>query len=133
MSEIKTTPGAAYLHFTTNETIAGRNGKRSQSPKRARGGHVVRHFIAARQRERLWIDLRRRPKKHGPSEWSSSLSERFGTARAGNSAKMFRYSTHIENDSMLNTPPCFSIYVLMLVTRWVQNWAGSGHGKNQPR
>jgi len=33
---------------------------------------------------------------------------------------MLRYSTHIENRSLYNTPPCFSIYILALVTRWLK-------------
>jgi phosphoserine aminotransferase len=33
--------------------------------------------------------------------------------------KFFRYSTHIEENSLYNTPSCFTIYVIMLVTRWL--------------
>ena len=33
---------------------------------------------------------------------------------------MFRYKTHIEENSLYNTPPCFAIYIMMLVTRWIQ-------------
>ena len=32
---------------------------------------------------------------------------------------MFKYKTHIEENSMYNTPPCFTIYICMLVTRWI--------------
>jgi len=34
---------------------------------------------------------------------------------------MFQYRTHVDKDSMFNTPPCFSIYMLMLVTRWLKS------------
>ncbi|MFP6598751.1 MAG: 3-phosphoserine/phosphohydroxythreonine transaminase, partial [Candidatus Hydrogenedentota bacterium] len=37
---------------------------------------------------------------------------------------IFRYQTHIDNDSMFNTPPCFSVYLLMLVTRWLKAQGG---------
>ena len=33
---------------------------------------------------------------------------------------MLRYSTHIDSRSLYNTPPCFSIYILALVTRWLK-------------
>ena len=33
---------------------------------------------------------------------------------------MFKYKTHIEKDSLFNTPPCFGIYILMLVTRYMR-------------
>jgi phosphoserine aminotransferase len=34
------------------------------------------------------------------------------------------YRIHIENDSMLNTPPVFAIYVSMLTLRWLKNSGG---------
>ncbi len=37
---------------------------------------------------------------------------------------MLRYETHIQNDSMYNTPPVFPIYVSMLTMRWLKNLGG---------
>jgi phosphoserine aminotransferase len=37
---------------------------------------------------------------------------------------MFTYKTHAENDSMYNTPPCYSIYVCGLVLDWIKNTVG---------
>ena len=37
---------------------------------------------------------------------------------------MFRYSTHAENGSMFNTPPCYCIYILGLVLEWLENLGG---------
>ncbi|HSB91508.1 MAG TPA: 3-phosphoserine/phosphohydroxythreonine transaminase [Flavitalea sp.] len=37
---------------------------------------------------------------------------------------MMDYRNHIENGSMLNTPPVFSIYVCMLTLRWLKNLGG---------
>lgn len=37
---------------------------------------------------------------------------------------MFNYQTHSDNDSMFNTPPCYSIYVCMLVLDWLKNEIG---------
>lgn len=34
------------------------------------------------------------------------------------------YRTHIENKSMLNTPPVFAIYVSMLTLRWIKKMGG---------
>ena len=33
---------------------------------------------------------------------------------------MFKYKTHADNGSMFNTPPCFSIYVMGLVLKWLK-------------
>ncbi len=37
---------------------------------------------------------------------------------------MFNYQIHADNDSMYNTPPCYSIYVCKLVLEWVKNEIG---------
>jgi phosphoserine aminotransferase len=37
---------------------------------------------------------------------------------------MFRYKTHADNGSMFNTPPCFAIYVVNLVLKWLQGLGG---------
>jgi phosphoserine aminotransferase len=37
---------------------------------------------------------------------------------------MFNYQTHSENGSMFNTPPCYSIYICMLVLDWLKNEIG---------
>ena len=37
---------------------------------------------------------------------------------------MFNYQTHSDNGSMFNTPPCYSIYICMLVLDWIKNQIG---------
>ncbi len=37
---------------------------------------------------------------------------------------MFDYKTHAENDSMFNTPPCYTIYVAGLVLKWIKKLGG---------
>lgn len=37
---------------------------------------------------------------------------------------MLKYSTHAENDSMYNTPPCFPIYMSKLVLEWLRDFGG---------
>lgn len=37
---------------------------------------------------------------------------------------MFNYQIHADNDSMYNTPPCYSIYVCKLVLEWIKNEIG---------
>lgn len=38
---------------------------------------------------------------------------------------MFDYRAHIENGSMLNTPPVFAVYVCMLTLRWLKENGGA--------
>jgi len=37
---------------------------------------------------------------------------------------MFRYKTHADKGSMFNTPPCFGIYIVGLVCKWLQDLGG---------
>ena len=37
---------------------------------------------------------------------------------------MLRYSTHIENNSLYNTPPVFAVYATMLTLRWLKKNGG---------
>ncbi len=37
---------------------------------------------------------------------------------------MLNYAIHAKNDSLYNTPPCFSIYISMLVFRWLKKLGG---------
>ena len=37
---------------------------------------------------------------------------------------MFKYSTHADNGSMYNTPPCYNIYIAGLVLEWIRDEIG---------
>ena len=37
---------------------------------------------------------------------------------------MLNYKTHADNGSMFNTPPCYAIYICMLVLDWLKNTVG---------
>ena len=37
---------------------------------------------------------------------------------------MFKYQIHADNDSMFNTPPCYTIYMAKLVLEWIKNEVG---------
>lgn len=37
---------------------------------------------------------------------------------------MFRYKTHADKGSMFNTPPCFAIYTIGLVLKWLKGMGG---------
>jgi phosphoserine aminotransferase len=37
---------------------------------------------------------------------------------------MFRYKTHAEKGSMFNTPPCFAVYTIGLVCKWLKKIGG---------
>ncbi len=37
---------------------------------------------------------------------------------------MLNYQTHADNDSMFNTPPCYTIYIAGLVFKWIKKMGG---------
>ncbi len=37
---------------------------------------------------------------------------------------MFNYQVHADNDSLYNTPPCFTIYMCKLVLEWIKDMGG---------
>ncbi|MDA3833909.1 MAG: aminotransferase class V-fold PLP-dependent enzyme, partial [Spirochaetales bacterium] len=37
---------------------------------------------------------------------------------------MLRYKTHADKDSMFNTPPCFAMYCVGLVCKWLKAHGG---------
>lgn len=37
---------------------------------------------------------------------------------------MFNYKTHADNNSLYNTPPCYSIYICKLVLEWIEKLGG---------
>ena len=37
---------------------------------------------------------------------------------------MLSYKTHVDKDSMFNTPPCFAIYTVQLVLKWLEETVG---------
>jgi phosphoserine aminotransferase len=44
---------------------------------------------------------------------------------------MLRYATHAETDSMYNTPPCYSIYMMGKVLKWVEKNGGAAGMKKR--
>lgn len=125
----KRTADAAYLHITSNNTIAGT--RFTKLPKPTPGVPMLSDMSS---------DIMSRPfdindfgmvyagaqKNLGPSGMALVILRKDLAARTDDSKvpTMLRYSTYIENDSMFNTPPTFAIYMLALVTDWVREQGG---------
>ncbi len=124
--ELDLTPGAAYLHITSNETIAGTQWK--EFPK------VDMPLVAD-----MSSDIFSKPfdvspfgiiyagaqKNLGPSGVTLIIMRKALADKVSDKVpQILRYKTHIEANSLYNTPPCFSIYMVMLVTRWLKDRGG---------
>jgi phosphoserine aminotransferase len=120
--DLKLTPGAAYLHLTSNETISGAQWKSfpsSSAPLVAdMSSDILSRPFNAKPFSLIYAGAQ---KNLGPSGVTVvALRKDFAEKESKTLPTMLRYSTHIENKSMYNTPPCFSIYILALVTRWLK-------------
>jgi phosphoserine aminotransferase len=118
-AELKLTPGAAYLHLTSNETIEGTQMKvfpTCDAPIVAdMSSDILSRPIDAGQFGLIYAGAQ---KNIGPAgvtlvvirrDLAERVSERVPT--------IFRYKTHLAENSLYNTPPCFAIYLLALTTR----------------
>ncbi len=121
INSLNWTPDAAYAHITSNETIAGTQLKsfpKTQAPLVAdMSSDILSRPIDARAFDVIYAGAQ---KNLGPSGMAlvvikKELAERCSTSIPA----MLRYKTFVEENSLYNTPPCFGIYMLMLVTRWI--------------
>ncbi len=120
-AELRWSPAAAYAHITTNETISGTQWPampETPSPLIAdMSSDILSKPVDVRKFGLLYAGAQ---KNIGPAGVALVILRKELAARASaRTPKFFRYTTHIENDSMYNTPPTFAIYVCALVTRWL--------------
>ncbi len=128
-SEWKLTPGAAYMHITSNNTIAGTQYR--TLPEAPAGVPLIADMssdIMSRpfDASKFGLIYAGAQKNLGPSGVAlviikKELAERTNVDKV---PTMLRYATYIENGSMFNTPPTFGIYMLQLVTDWVLEQGG---------
>lgn len=119
--ELKLTPGAAYVHITSNETISGAQWKtfpKTDAPLVAdmSSDFMSRPFDVSQ----FGLIYAGAQKNLGPSGVTLVIIRKDLAEQAPEKLPtMLKYSTHIEENSLYNTPPTFGIYILALVTRWV--------------
>lgn len=121
-AELKLTPGAAYVHITTNETISGAQWKtfpKTDAPLVAdMSSDILSRPFDAKQFGLIYAGAQ---KNLAPAGMALVIMRKELAERVPATVPtMMQYKTHIEEDSMYNTCPCFTIYMYMLVTRWIK-------------
>lgn len=116
------TDQAAYLHITTNETISGAQWQMMpacNAPLVAdMSSDILSRPMDASRFDLIYAGAQ---KNLGPSGVTLVVVRKDWAAQAPESLPdILRYAAHIDKQSMYNTPPCFGIYMLMLVTRWLK-------------
>jgi phosphoserine aminotransferase len=129
-SELKLTPGAAFVHMTSNNTIEGTEFKTlpdvgdvplvsdTSSDMFSRPIDISRHALIYSGAQ----------KNMGPAGVvvviiRDDLVQRSAEKKAA-LATMLNYAVHAENSSLYNTPPSFAVYALGLVMKWLLKQGG---------
>jgi phosphoserine aminotransferase len=125
--ELKLTTNAAYVHFTSNNTIFG-----TQWKAEPQAGDVPLVCDTSSDMFSRPIDVARygliyagAQKNLGPSGVTLVIIREDLLPRSAKSLPtMLNYAVHAENGSMFNTPPCFGIYLMGLVATWALGQGG---------
>ena len=121
------TPGAAYVHVTSNETIAGTEIKKfpkTEAPLIAdMSSDILSRPIDITQFGMIYAGAQ---KNLGPSGVTLAVIRKDLIERAPETLPtMLQYRTQAKENSLYNTPPTFGIYILMLVSRWLLSKGGA--------
>jgi len=121
-SELKLTPGAAYVHITSNNTIEGTEWKGLPD---VGGAPLVSDtssdmFSGPIDVSRHALIYAGAQKNMGPAGVTVVIVRDDMLARSQPSLPtMLNYAVHAENKSLYNTPPAFAVYALSLVMKWL--------------
>jgi phosphoserine aminotransferase len=127
-SELKLDPQAAYLHFTSNETIHGVEYFTEPVPPEGvplicdASSDFISRPIDVSKYAMLYAGAQ---KNAGPAGVvvviiRSDMLERV----PANLPNLLDYKALSEENSLLNTPPCWSIYIVGLVLKWAKGFGG---------
>ncbi len=125
--ELQLTPGARYLHITTNNTIEG-----TEWPELPETGSAplvadVSSDILARALDysKFTLLYAGAQKNAGPAGVTLVVARKEFLAQAHDDVPVIlSYKTHAKADSLYNTPPAFAVYVVGLVLKWIEAQGG---------
>jgi phosphoserine aminotransferase len=136
--ELKLDPKAAYVHFTTNETIEGVEWK--QEPETGdvplvadASSDILSHVITVEKYALIYAGAQ---KNMGPSGVTLVIIRDDLLQRIPDGLHtMLDFRTHVENKSLYNTPNTWGIYIINLVCKWLQEKGGlpAMHRENEAK
>lgn len=119
----------AYVHLTSNETIAGTQFKTFPTTGDVplivdMSSDILSRPLDTSKFSMIYAGAQ---KNLGPSGVTlvilkEELVERFRS----DVPTMLKYTTHLTNDSLYNTPPVYSVYMMNLVLKWIRDSGGLG-------
>src|SRR5688572_19201653 len=125
-SEIKQSPNAVYLHYCSNNTIYGTRYNKPPTTKAPlivdASSEIFSRPIDVKKHALIYAGAQ---KNLGPSGVVLVIIRKDFVERGKKDLpSMFSYANHAKNDSRLNTPPTFGIYVMGQVFKWILRQGG---------
>ncbi|MWC26882.1 3-phosphoserine/phosphohydroxythreonine transaminase [Paenibacillus sp. MMS18-CY102] len=128
LTDINVLPDSAYVHLTSNNTVFGTQWTAfpdtGSVPLVAdMSSDILSKPIDVQQFSLIYAGAQ---KNLGPSGVTVVIADPglFDASPAYGLPSMLSYKTHLKNNSLYNTPPTFSIYLLQLMLQWVQDKGG---------
>ena len=127
-AELKLDPQASYLHYTSNETIHGV--EYFTEPAAPAGvplicdasSDFISHPVDVSKYAMMYAGAQ---KNAGPAGVVVCLIREDMLAKVpANLPNLLDYKALAEENSLLNTPPCWSVYIVGLVLKWAKNLGG---------
>jgi phosphoserine aminotransferase len=125
--EVPVNQDAAYLHITSNNTIRGTQWRSFPDTGAIPLISDMSSDIFSRRFDPRPFGLiyAGAQKNIGPAGVTLVIIRKDMLERVPKElSTMFKYTTFSENNSLYNTPPCFSIYVCELVLKWIEETIG---------
>jgi phosphoserine aminotransferase len=126
-NELQLDPNAAYVHLTSNNTLFGTEWfDFPDTGKVPLVGDMSSDFMWRKfDVNKFGLIYAGAQKNVGPSGIAVVLVRK-DLVEGGRKdiPKIFRYKTHADNNSLYNTPPTFSIYLVRNVLAWVKEQGG---------
>jgi len=124
--ELTLSEDAAYLHCCSNETISGAQIKTFPASSAPLVADMSSDILSRRLNiSDFGLIYAGAQKNLGPAGVTLVIVRKDLAEQVPSTVpKMFQYQTHIENNSLYNTPPTFGVYLLCLVTRWLKQHGG---------
>ena len=125
--ELNLNPKAAYVHFTTNETIEGVEWKREPEVGNVplvadASSDILSHAIPLEKYALIYAGAQ---KNMGPSGVTLVIiRDDLLKLIPDGLHTMLDYRTHVANKSLYNTPNTWGIYIISLVCKWLKDKGG---------
>jgi len=125
--ELRLTPGAVYVHITTNNTIEGTEWKAPPDvgPAPLVADSSSDMFSGPIDISRFGLIYAGAQKNLGPSGVTLVIIREDLLGRSTDAVPiMLNYKIHADNNSLYNTPNTFGVYILGLTMKWLRSIGG---------